>query len=312
MAETDSAPAASADKKLFKLARKRLERFVSLVPKVLVNDDPDTIHDLRVGSRRLQQAMRVVLPTSKPAKLKKTVRTLRRVRKAFGPCRNLDVNITLITQKRREAGTAIVRRSWEALQSDLEEKRDPLLESARREITGIDLFAFIERTQTLLSSAKRERDDSSDTVVKLVEAMAAAIKIFDEACALAYEARDPYHLHQVRIAAKRVRYRVELLVDLGQSETKPLLAALKDLQTVLGNWHDSAVLLQCIAEFISQPDFLAEHPDMSKALLAEMEKDKVCSEANLDQLFDKAAKMRKLWEEWKSEPAIIASIAPDK
>jgi CHAD domain-containing protein len=313
MAEFDLAAAASTHKKLFKLARKRLERFVSLLPKMLVNDDPNTIHDLRVGSRRLQQAVRVVVPNPKSSKCKKTVRTLRRVRRAFGPCRNLDVNIALISEKRGQAATAIVRRSWEALQRDLEEKRDLLLESARREITGIDLFAFIERAQALFSSAKRDQNGTPDTIAKLADATAEAMKACDDACVQAYEARDQYHLHRFRIAAKRVRYRVELLVDLGQAGTKPFLTALKELQTVLGDWHDRSVLLQSMAEFISKPDFLADHPDMSKALLAEMEKDKLCTEANLDQLFDKSAKMHKLWEEWKSEPAnVVATTASDE
>jgi len=39
---------------LVKLARKRLERFVTLYPKALVSDDPEIVHDLRVASRRLQ------------------------------------------------------------------------------------------------------------------------------------------------------------------------------------------------------------------------------------------------------------------
>ena len=34
--------------KLVKLARKRLERFVTLYPKALVSEEPEIVHDLRV------------------------------------------------------------------------------------------------------------------------------------------------------------------------------------------------------------------------------------------------------------------------
>ena len=69
--------------KLVKLARKRLERFVTLYPKALVSDEPEIVHDLRVASRRLQQALRVLPPHSKSVN-RKLFKVLRRVRRAFG------------------------------------------------------------------------------------------------------------------------------------------------------------------------------------------------------------------------------------
>jgi CHAD domain-containing protein len=80
---------------------------------------------------------------------------------------------------------------------------------------------------------------------------------------------------------------------------KPLVEDLKELQTVLGDWHDRCVLLQHIAEFIGRPDFLAGHPDMGRVLLAEMEKEKLRNDTAIDQLFQKAAKMRQSWAQWK-------------
>ena len=51
-------PASANQKRFVKLVRKRLERFVTLLPKLLVSDDAETVDDLRVSSRRLKQAMR--------------------------------------------------------------------------------------------------------------------------------------------------------------------------------------------------------------------------------------------------------------
>ena len=70
-----------AQSRLFKLARKRLERYVMLFAKALVSDAPDTVHDLRVASRRLQQALRLVVPSPKPSGLRKLMRALRKVRR---------------------------------------------------------------------------------------------------------------------------------------------------------------------------------------------------------------------------------------
>lgn len=297
--EADSIPAIGIQKKLLKLTRKRLERFVILMPKILVSDDPEIIHDLRVWSRRLQQAIRVILPEPKPAKSKKVIRTLRQVRQTLGPCRNLDVNIALLDEKRRHSGAAVVRQSWEAVQRDLEERRNSLLERARDDIAQKDIFAFIGRAKTLIDAAGKDDWSGAGPLQKLEEATAQAMKTCDEASVLAYEQRDQPHLHQFRIAAKRLRYRAELLSDLGQVEVKPLVEDLKELQTVLGDWHDRCVLLQHIAEFIGRPDFLADHPDMGRVLLAEMEKEKLRNDTAIDQLFQKAAKMRQNWAQWK-------------
>jgi CHAD domain-containing protein len=261
----------------------------------LVNDDPEAIHDLRVWSRRLQQALRVILPAPKPPKCKKVIRVLRQVRQALGPCRNLDVNIALIKEKRTHSGAGIVQRSWDAVQNELEERREALIGRARRDLTKYDFFAFIGRTTPLIENA----DERIDPVEILDRATAGAMNAWEEAFTLAYQQRDEAQLHAFRIASKRLRYRAELLADLGQNQAKPLVTALKELQTVLGAWHDRCVLLQHIAEFIGQPNFLASHPDMGRALLAEIEKDKLRNEDTIDHLPQIAAKVREGWGNWK-------------
>ena len=45
---------------LIDLVRRRLVGVEKLVPAVLVGDDPDDVHDLRVATRRLQQSLVVL------------------------------------------------------------------------------------------------------------------------------------------------------------------------------------------------------------------------------------------------------------
>jgi CHAD domain-containing protein len=126
------------------------------------------------------------------------------------------------------------------------------------------------------------------------------MKAWEDTFARAYEHRDEAHLHEFRIASKQLRYRVELLADLGQSNAKPLVAALKEMQTMLGDWHDRWVLLHHVAEFIGRPNFLASHPDMSRALLAEIEKEKLRNNNTIDQLLQNGAKVRKSFARWNT------------
>lgn len=63
-------------------------------------------------------------------------------------------------------------------------------------------------------------------------------------------------LHAVRIAAKRVRYLIEVIRELNVTETDHILAQLRHLQECLGDWHDMEVMDQMMAAMLARPDFL--------------------------------------------------------
>jgi CHAD domain-containing protein len=287
---TESGPGL-AQKKLVKLTHKRLERFVTLVPKFLLSDDPDTIHDLRVWSRRLQQSLRIILAEAKSPASRKVVRTLRRVRRALGSCRNLDVNIDLARQRSREAQSPILREGWETLETYLKKNRESLLASARKEVAKHDLVTFIERARKAVARA----DLDADPTPRLETAMARSMSEWDEAYRLAEESRSIANLHAWRIATKRLRYRAELLVNSGSVVSPPLVEDLKDIQAALGDWHDRCVFLESAAAFLARQNFLLQHPNMGGALLADMEKENARNDAAIESVLTRAAKARKRW-----------------
>lgn len=292
---TESTVDVSVQQRVLKQAHKRLERFVTLFSKALVNEQPDTIHDLRVWSRRLQQTLRFILGKPAPPKTRKLIRTLRQVRQTYGACRNLDVNIELIEQKRAAAGAAIVRQAWNMLREDLEAQRSGEISQARKKMTGHDIVAFVTRAQAVMESA----DLDAGGVEKLEASVRAALTDWEDAFKIAQEDRSVDNLHALRIAAKRLRYRAELLAEIGGAAVKPAIKSLKEFQTVLGDWHDRCVLLQHVADFISQPDFLVNHPDLGRTLLAEMEKEKLLNDAAVEEILLKAPQVRDYWDRVK-------------
>jgi CHAD domain-containing protein len=288
-APNDSAPATAGRTKLLELTQKRLERFVTFSAKFLVKDDPETIHDLRVWSRRLQQALRTVLRQAKTPARRKVVRTLRRVRQALGSCRNLDVNIDLARQRSQSAESPNSRAGWEAVKMYLEQSRASELAGAHEQLAKHDLVAFSARARKLIAHADPE------PLERLEAAVGRSLAQWDEAYGLAHESPSIAHLHAWRIATKRLRYRLELLADSGSATSKPLIRDLKEIQTTLGDWHDRCVLLECVAAFLARPDFLAQHPDMGGALLADMEKERERNDAAIETVLSRAAGMRSRW-----------------
>ena len=275
---------------LLRLTRKRLERFVSMVPKFLVNDDPKLVHDLRVRSRRLQQTLRVALPRPKPRGARKIIKALRAVRQSLGACRNLDVNLAL-ARKRAESSEASAREAWNALASDLSGERPAVLEQARRLVGKQDLVSFIGRVQTVLD----EVDHTEDPLLDIKRYLGESLSEWDEAYAEAERKRETEELHALRIAGKRLRYRAELLADIGMTAFQPMTEDLKQIQGVLGDWHDGTVLTQFMAEFVRRLSFVENHPDLAAALLLQMEEEQKRASKLIDKFFTEAPARRKRW-----------------
>ena len=78
----------------------------------------------------------------------------------------------------------------------------------------------------------------------------------------------------MRIATKVLRYRTELLYDVGARHFKGQLKWLADLQDALGVWHDRQVLHRAVAEALARPEILLNEMQSARILLAELEKDR--------------------------------------
>jgi CHAD domain-containing protein len=277
----------STKSKFSSLAKKRLIRLVTLYPKALISDDIKVVHNLRVASRRLQQVLQLLLPEAKSSAKKKVLRTLRKVRRAFGPCRNLDVNLSLVRGRMEKMTAASVRQAWAAVQLWLEERRAGAIETGRTELRKHELVDLIARLQSLLE----DNGEEAESMERLWERTNDALREWRNALDAAKADPAVQRIHAFRIAGKKLRYRVELLGELGNSSVKAMIDALKSLQDDLGDWHDHAVLRDHVGEFMQRPGFMNDEPRMCRALLREMERDKQRDRALIPEVMMKAEKL---------------------
>lgn len=296
MAKNPTNAGVPGESKLPVLARKRLEKFVTLAPKFLVNDRPETIHDLRVSCRRLQQAFRVLLTDESSASSRKLLGPPRKIRRALGECRNLDVSSELIEHRLDSADGAPVRRAGEELRAMLQEERAAALARARRKVAKHEIAPFIGRAREAIAGF----DPSVEAVSALEQSVAQSIEEWEAAFETAREQRDVPRLHGLRIASKRLRYRTEMLASLDSAPVKPLVKTLKQFQDALGDWHDRMVLLEHMGEFLARPNFLVVHPDLARALLAEMEREKKQGDADVETILSLADKVDESCRRWRS------------
>src|SRR5881296_1043925 len=70
-------------------------------------------------------------------------------------------------------------------------------------------------------------------------------------------------VHGVRIAAKRLRYLIEVFEEFKVAGSAEALAWLRCLQQHLGDWHDFEVLEELMIEMVARPAFLRDHLELA-------------------------------------------------
>ena len=285
----------ASHKRLLDITQRRLEKFVSLFAKVIVRDRPGTIHDVRVASRRLQQVLRILFPKPSGAKSRKLVGRLRKVRRALGHCRNLDVINGLVQGRIDAARNSALCDAWNRVREDILQQRAAEFGRARDALSRYDIVAFVGRTEDLIHGNRVGKDPEKT----LRESINLALQRWEAAMAAAKENHEPEQLHALRIASKRLRYRLEVLADLDDSNARAQVEMLKAFQDELGDWHDRHVMLGFVAEFLGRPNFLVNHPAAGRALLLDMERERRRNNAAVDSILKHADKVRQAWTETK-------------
>jgi CHAD domain-containing protein len=256
-------------KKVRKLALRQLDRFMSLEPKVLRGDDPDAIHDLRVASRRLQQILDLLYPRPRPPEIRKLRRKIQRCRRTLGEVRNCDVQLQRVDRTLRSKRTAR-RESWEAVRHYLRQRRSESFQKAARKLGKVNPAVFYVQLREHLALStgvggfgRRSEPASELGPEQFYERVAEALERVWHGIEtqIAHSHRDSSApvIHSVRIAAKRVRYLIEVIREFNVPGAARTLARLRALQQLLGDWHDLEVMEQMMIEMLARPQFLQGH-----------------------------------------------------
>jgi CHAD domain-containing protein len=205
------------------------------------NGDVNSLHQTRVATRRLREALPLVASGSRGRKLEKTVRRLTR---ALGPVRELDV--ALLTLDELERLDDVPRAAIVKLRHVVSEERRLLHEEMCRRLGKIDL----EKLRAHAVAAARKVKAPSGGGLAGPERLAAAdqrsarramgLRVAIENASSIYL---PDRLHEVRIAVKKLRYGMEIARELRRSHATARIRALKEAQDLLGRMHDLEVLI---------------------------------------------------------------------
>ena len=252
--------------------RVRLRKCITLLPKALSEDDPEVVHDLRVWSRRLQQVVVTIFPGARQPEARSMVRALRRARRSLGGWRDCDVVIAMLQRKLRSVQDDEQKLAWEMVLASARRQLQKQMQRARRRIANRKMFTLAQKGEQLLKQNPTAPGQAQLSPIATLEAsIASAYVDWRDGLGRAKASDDPAGIHAFRIQSKRLRYRIELLRDLGSASAQTALAALKSLQDELGRWHDNIAFTRVTAEGLADPDFLMQHPLAAAAILQNLD-----------------------------------------
>ncbi len=242
----------------------QMQAFFSPLDAVLRGDDPDAVHDMRVASRRLQEILQVVLP--KTGDRADVLGEIRKARRLQTLARDVDVVIEIIGNGKQEEATSDLDRGVKLLQTHLRSRREEIQADLREGLERLKLRDSKIRLEDLLDECFSDGPDTGKVVKRIASKLARREEEFREASALARKTRLPKDLHNVRIAAKRLRYILEVAKGLQTHDVEEQISRLKVLQETLGKWHDLEVLEDILVDFCSEKRGIRRHTSAFRAL----------------------------------------------
>lgn len=226
------------------------------------------VHQARVASRRLREAIPVLSTGLHGSKAGKATRKVRRLTRALGTVRELDVTLSLL--EALSATPDVSRTAVEEVRATVTREREARREVMLKRLASVDqdkLGRRLASVSAALAAATTEPWRKAlgsrllDRSRALTEAMDAAGHMYS-----------PERLHDVRIAAKKLRYGLELAFDAGVKAAAPHVRTIKSVQDMLGTLHDLQVLQTHIgATQISGPPARPEPRAALDALAAHVE-----------------------------------------
>ena len=215
--------------------RQRLHALTKSLP-AAEKGDATRLHEARVATRRLREA---VLLTASGPRARRVERTVRRLTRALGPVRELDVAMQTLDEIADTGGVA--QAAIRALKDSIRDERHRLPADMRRQIKDVNIDKLRRRaiagtrTHHARSSDAKGRAKARLRVAKRASRLQAKI---DNAAGIYL----PDRLHDVRVAIKKLRYAMEVVNQLSGSRAAASLRTLKAAQDLLGHMHDLEVL----------------------------------------------------------------------
>lgn len=225
---------------------------------VRADDDIECVHQARVASRRLRAALAMFADCLPSKRVRRWRQAIRRVTKKLGAARDTDVQILFLErvladlgpeQKRLRPGVERFLLRLRQQRARIQPKVVKVID--RFEKSGVLIEMHLQMEQMLFGLDLRQVELASPaarrrTGFHIQEKLAPLLA--QKACLDDPADRDGHH--QLRIAAKRLRYTMEVCKPALDGQLVHAIAAAKEMQSALGDIHDCDVWVDRVDAFV--------------------------------------------------------------
>ena len=265
--------------------------------------DADAVHDMRVASRRLREAMRLLAPLYPGREFNRWYRRIRKVTRALGPVRDSDVFIEEFSRLAPEFGEG-GRRAVAFFVGHRMGRREHELEALNRQLAALDL----EKNRASLEALAHAVAGTSDAARPFADFAHAAVA--ERAAAVfgaqpeALDERNTAEQHALRIDYKRLRYAVEAFAPCYGDDFDALHETLVAFQDALGEMHD----LHVFGDLVRDRELAAgaKRAGVSRGDLAEVEH---ALEAHAHTAFERFVALEAVHPAKRLVPSLLVPLA---
>lgn len=272
----------------YKAIAKHSRRILKHEAGVLLDNDPEELHQMRVGMRRLQSAISGFdLAIDLPDILMR--KNLNKIGHSLGKLRDLDVLLDTLANNYRSQLPTKEQKSLDRVIKSLEKQRKHEFKRVRKTLKSRLYLKFKQEMNNWLEQPKYKISGNLAIGYGLpdlllpqvsqflldpgwlvgVELKSGKIEFPDILNTSAIEqllSREDSYLHNLRKSAKKTRYSLELFSQFYGETYHDYLKQIKEVQEILGQTQDVHVLRKVLEKILRSP-ISAKMPELANILL---------------------------------------------
>ena len=220
------------------------------------SSDIEHIHQLRVYSRRIRSTLPLFSNCFSKKESTRWVNQIKKVTKSLGEARDSDVQIEKLQKFYETLENSQHRPGLKRLILRLQQKRGGLQKNVVKSLESLTKSQVLEEMEIKTESYLVQKGEIYrfslslyQMSYKVIQDKLAVLRSFDP---LIYDPENVKELHEMRIAAKNLRYTMEIFIPLYQSGLKPAISHIKEAQDILGDIHDFDVWTDWLPGFLEE------------------------------------------------------------
>ncbi len=235
--------------------RQQAKRLAAQLDGIRAAEDIECVHRARVASRRLRAGLRMFQTHLEPEVYARWRKYVRRVTSGLGDARDKDVQIEVLCRALSRLDDALLVPAVARLLAGLEKQRERLQPKVVKAVDRIERSGVLDEMRTALKEVRSRSDSAKAEPGGPAVFREAAERIhaqLDELLSHESSLADPQAVaehHAMRIAAKRLRYTLEIVAAPYRRALDGMIEMTRRAQTLLGDIHDCDVWAERLDAF---------------------------------------------------------------